>query len=70
MEKIFKGFIILNWKTNKLEAKIRKPKNINPFQIPISIEIIVDVPEQKELKAKGRIELSEQKLRQMVIEAI
>jgi len=70
MEKIFKGFLILNWKNGKFNVKVRRPKNLTPFQIPISLEITVNVPEVKELIAKGKIEVSEQKVKQMVIEEI
>jgi len=71
-EKIFKGYLILNWKNGSMEIKKRKPKKskLSPFDIPIIIEIKVIVPERKEIVAKGEIELSEEKVNEMIIESL
>jgi len=71
-EKIFKGYLILNWKNGSMDIKKRKPKNskLSPYDIPIVIEIKVKLPEKKEFVAKGEIELSEEKVNDMIIESL
>jgi hypothetical protein len=72
MEKLFTGYILLNWKNGKFTVRKTQPKKsrLNPFEIPIRLEIKVEVPEQKELVAKGEITLSEEKVKEMVIEEL
>lgn len=72
IEKKFEGYLILNWKNGSMEVKKRKPKKnkLSPFQIPIKLEITVKVPERKEVVARGEIELSEEKVKEMVIEEL
>jgi hypothetical protein len=70
MERLFEGFLVINWKTGHMVVKKRKPKNINPYQIPVKFEITVKVPEQKEVVAKGNIELTDQQATAIVVEEI
>jgi len=72
MEKVFKGYLILNWKKGIMNIRKRPPKksDLSPFDIPIKLEIKVKIPERKEIVAKGEIELSEEKVRDMVIEEL
>jgi hypothetical protein len=72
MEKIFTGYVILNWKTGKFSVRKTQPKksSLNPFEIPIKLDIRVLLPEKKELVAKGEIILPEEKVKEMVISEI
>jgi len=72
MEKIFKGYLILNWKNGSLSVRKTQPKksNLSPFEIPIRLEIKVEVPDRKEIVAKGHITLSEEKVKEMIIEEL
>jgi len=72
IEKNFTGYIILNWKRNNFIVRKTKPElsRLNPFEIPIRLEIKVEVPEKKELVAKGEITISEEKVKKMVIEEL
>lgn len=55
-----------------MNIRKRPPKksDLSPFDIPIKLEIKVKIPERKEIVAKGEIELSEEKVRDMVIEEL
>ena len=70
MEKIFKACILLNWKTGRILIRTKKPKTIYPFMIPVNFEVTIEIPEQPDIVAKGRVKLSEQKVKQMIVEAI
>lgn len=70
--KTFEGYIVLDWNKGKFQntVLIRKPKKVTPFEIPIKISIDVSIPDRKELIAKGKVELSETKVGDMIIESI
>jgi len=70
IEKVFEGYLILNWKTGKFEARKKGKRSYSPYEIPIKLQIKVEIPEQKELVAKGHITLSEQKVKELLIEEI
>ena len=70
MEKIFKGLLILNWKSGKMEVRKKGKRVYSPFEIPVRVEISVKIPEKKEIVAKGDITLSEEQVKKMVIEAL
>jgi len=71
-EKTFNGYLIVNWKTGKMEIKKRRPKkaNLSPFQILMRLELKVTVPDKKEFVVKGEIVLSEEKVSDIVIEEL
>ena len=70
MKKKFEGYLILNWKTKAMTIKKRKPKNVEPFEIPVKVDIDVEVPQVPTVTLKGTIEIPETKVGEMVIEAI
>ena len=72
MEKKFSGYLILNWKTGDVRYYKSKPvkSRITPFQIPIKVDITLEVPEPKEHKINGKITVPEQKVSEMVVESI
>ena len=71
-EKLFQGYLILNWKKGSMNIRKTKPKkkDISPFDIPVKIEIKVKIPKKKEIVAKGEIVLSEEKVKEMLIEEL
>ncbi|HDH44095.1 MAG TPA: hypothetical protein ENG66_01635 [Thermococcus sp.] len=70
MEKKFTGYLILNWKTGKMEVRKKGKRKYKPVEIPIRLEIVVEVPERKEYVARGRISLSEEKVKDILVEEI
>lgn len=70
MEKVFKGYLILNWKTGKIEAKVKGKRNYSPYEIPIKLEIKAVIPERKEYTFKGEIEVPETKVKEMIMEEL
>ena len=70
MEKIFKGFLIVNWKTGAMRMNKKNPNRLSPFDIKINVNLTVEIPEKKEMKFDGKIKISEEKLAEMVFESI
>ncbi len=70
MEKLFEGWLILNWKNKQMRVIKKKPKNIGAFEIPILLRIKVKIPERVDIKAEGEIEVPLPKLKEMVIEEL
>jgi activator of HSP90 ATPase len=69
--KLFTGFIILNWKTKRINIRKRKPgKKITPYDICISYNIEVDVPELKCVELKGKFTVPEIQVKQALIEEV
>mgnify|MGYP000362531146 CR=1 FL=1 len=69
-EKIFEGFLILDWNNKKVRVVMKKPKKVKPFEIPIHFKIKVKVPQIKEVELKGEIEIPERKVSEMVLETL
>ena len=57
------------WEYGYKKEKTEKSK-LSPYDIPILVEIKVKLPEKKEFVAKGEIELSEEKVNDMIIESL
>ena len=72
MEKVFKGYLILNWKNGRMEVKKRKPKKskLSPFDIPIKLNITIEIPEREEIVLSGKIQLSKEQVKRMVLEKL
>ena len=73
-KKIFKGVLLLNYKTGEIKARKRfKQSDLNrlsPFWIPIKYEITVNIPERKEAKLTGEITLKDTQVAEMVLEEL
>ena len=64
MEKHFKATMILNWKTGDMRIRKRPVKGsayMGTYDIPIEIDLTVEIPERQVFQAKGKITLSEAK---------
>jgi len=70
MDKLFTGILILNWKNKSMRVIKKKHSNLSPYEIPVKIEIKVKLPEQKDIIAKGEVEIPEYKVNEMMIESI
>lgn len=68
--KIFKGVLMLNWKTGAMRVTKKKPRKVLPYEIPVVIDVKVNLPEQVEIKAKGEVTVPPTKVKEMFIEAI
>ena len=71
-KKNFNFWILLNWKTEDIKTYKLKPKDdkVGPYHIPVEIDIDVEIPDKPDVKAKGKIELGQDKIDEMVIESI
>jgi hypothetical protein len=71
MIKSFKATLILDWKKNdfRIIKKYKKTK-IVASEIPIHLEIDVEIPEETEIKATGKIVLSQERVGQIVLDQL
>ena len=71
MKKKFKAMLLLNWKTGNMRILKRvNIKKLSPWEIPVDIDINVIIPEKQVHKAAGTIELSDEKVSQLTLEAL
>lgn len=69
MNKVFEGYLVLNWKRGTMKVLKRKGR-LGPFDIPIRFSIELVLPEPEEHVISGKIEIPEEKVAQMVFEAL
>jgi len=69
-EKMFEGYLILDWKTGKMAVKSRKPKLVGPYKIPIKVELRVTIPDRQELSVRGEVEVAQSKVKDIIFESI
>jgi len=70
MEKLFKAWLVLDWKSGKFKVSSRIPKIKTASQIPTEFDITVVLPEQAQLKADVKVVLSSTKVAEIVAEQI
>jgi len=68
--KTFEGYLVVNWKTGHMKVTKKKPKRDNQFHIPIKFSINVNMPEYKEIEAKGEITIPETQAEMIIEDAI
>jgi hypothetical protein len=71
-ERLFKGFLVLNWRTGQMKVYSREPSKhrVLPSQIVIRVEIKCTVPDAQTFIARGEIEIPPQKVKEMLIEEL
>lgn len=57
--KKIEGYLILDWKTGAIRISKRKPKNLKGNEIPMRLDITVNLPDYNEPTIKGEIKVSE-----------
>ena len=70
MKKNFKGFLYINYKTGHFKVSKRKSKSGNPWEICISLDIDVEVPELKAHVFHSNIVVSESQVKEMVLDCV
>ena len=71
LSKNFKGVLLLNWKTGSMRVLKGKNKvNSTPYEIPVKIDITVNLPREADITAKGNITIPEKKVSEMIIESL
>lgn len=67
MERMYTGYLMLDWSTGKVKLSRRKPRKSGPYMIPVKFEIQVQMPEeQQEIVGKGKIVLSQSQATQII----
>ena len=56
-EKTFKGFLMLNWKTNQVRLLKTRGYDLNPYEIRVPYNIKITLPEIKDTPLNIDIEL-------------
>ena len=69
-EKIFQGYVILNWKNGSFRAVKKLTKGIKDSEIPIQLDIKVTIPERQEMKVSGELEISGTKVKKLILDAL
>ena len=71
-EKIFRGYVVLNWKTGQFSVRKTNPqKGLKPTEIPIELNMKVCLPEKPPMsKIDGEIEISGTKVRKIILETL
>lgn len=70
MNKEFKTWLILDYKTGKFRVTKKRPDNLKASDLPIELKLNVKIPEKPILKAQGEITLNETKATEMIISQI
>jgi len=75
--KHFKGFLIVDYRSGKMRVRKMDPKKLhnnyrklNPFEIPITIELKINVPRGPEIVAKGEVTIPPTQVREMFLESL
>lgn len=69
-ERIFDGFLILNYKTKHMRVVVKLPRSIKPFEIPIRFNVKLKMPKMPEIVAKGEFEIPPVKVKEMFLDSI
>jgi len=70
IEKTFKTWIILNYKTGQFRVIKKLMKRLNPSEVAIDLSLDVVLPKESMIVAKGHIELSSAKMATMTLEEL
>ena len=71
MKKKFQGYLILNWKTQEMRVLKRYDKTkIAPHEVPLKIDIDLELPDKKIHEVKGKITIPAEKVAEMVVESL
>ncbi len=71
VEKIFKGYVILNWKNGQFRVMKTKPKKtLKPSEIPVELNLKVEIPETPYIVANADIKLGGDKVKRMIVETL
>lgn len=68
MAKEFRTWLILDYKTGRFKLNKKKPHRVKASEIPIDVSLIVEIPEQPIMRARGHIELDTIKVKEMILE--
>jgi len=69
-EKNYQGYIVLDYFNGAMRIMKTKPTKLSPRHIAIKLDLTIVMPEEKEIVAKGRIEMTEKKVKELFVEAI
>jgi len=68
--KRFQGWLVLDWRDKKMRVRKAKLDKVKPFEIQIRIDIVLKLPKQPEIVAKGEFEIGQTKVNEMFMESI
>lgn len=70
VEKEFKTWLVLNYRTEEFRLNKKKPRKIHPSEIAIDLKIKVKIPKEPIMKARGYIELDTLKVKEMIMDTL
>jgi hypothetical protein len=63
------GHIIFNWKDNTLRVVKNRPKKLGPYDIPLTLNLNIEIPDMPNNELNVEIEVPQTKVAEMVAEA-
>ena len=69
-EKRFQAYIVLDYFNGAMRIMKKKPTKLSPRHLPIKLDLTIVMPKEQEIVAKGRIEMTEKKVKELFVEAI
>lgn len=69
VSKEVRGYIIFNWKDKGLRVVKNKPKKVGPYDIPLTLNLNVEIPDMPNHELNVDIQVPQTKVAEMVAEA-
>ena len=70
LHKNINGYLIINMKTKNIGFRIREPKELSRYEIPVKINLNLDIPEQQIPTLDKTIKVPDSKLKEIFIEEL
>ena len=70
IEKQFKFWVTLNWQKGTVKSNKKCPTKLSVYEIPVEMNLKVQIPDKPNPKATGTITLSDTKVEELILENI
>ena len=68
--KKFDGYLILDWKNKKMRVVSKLSRKLNPYEIPLKINIKINVPKLKTYEVKGEFTVPQTQVKEAILHEI
>jgi hypothetical protein len=65
-----KGFLIYNWRNNRLRASKKIPKNLGVYDVVMRIDVTVNIPKLTIVEMKTEYTIPESQVKTAIIEGL
>ena len=70
INKKFKGYLVLNWKTGEMKIYKKGYKELKQFEVALELNLDVEIPNNPIPVASGTITLSEQQVSKLTVDSL